>query len=72
MKIFFYGGTEKAAKKKCNAFIKQLMKFDTEKRKINITSIATKSFEGSPEFPIPNAHRVHVYCEYSFVTYKEK
>jgi carotenoid cleavage dioxygenase-like enzyme len=54
MKVYFYGSTEKAANKKCEGFIKQLMKFDTEERQINVTSVATKCFEGSPKFPIPN------------------
>ncbi len=67
MKIYFYGGTEKAAKKKCNNFIDQLLKFDTKERKINITSICVKHFEGSKDFPIPAGHRVQYFCEYSWM-----
>jgi carotenoid cleavage dioxygenase-like enzyme len=72
MKVYFYGSTEKAANKKCEGFIKQLMKFDTEERQINVTSVATKCFEGSPKFPIPSAYRVQVFCEYSYVNKEVK
>ncbi len=67
MKVYFYGPTEKAAKKKVDTFIGQLLKFDTAKRKINITAICVKCFEGSPEFPIPKAYRVQYFCEYSYM-----
>jgi len=67
MKIYFYAGTEKAAKKKCDSFIKQLMKFDTEERAINITSGCAKHFVGSSEFPIPSGYRVQYFCEYSWM-----
>lgn len=72
MKIFFYGSTEKAAKKKADTFIKQLLKFDNEERAINVTSVFVKCFEGSPEFPIPPAYRVQYFCEYSWMAKPKK
>ena len=67
MKFYFYGSTEKAAKKKADTFVKQLLKFDNEEKAINITKIAFKVFESSPEFPIPAGYRVQYVCEYSYM-----
>jgi len=67
MKIYFYGATEKAAKKKCDKFITQLRRFDTEERMINVTSIYANIFEVPDGFPIPTAYRVQVFCEYSIM-----
>lgn len=67
MKIYFYGGTEKAAKKKMGTFLKQLDKFNTDERTINVTNKSKVEFIGSPEFPIPSGHSCQVSCEYSWM-----
>ena len=65
MKVYFYGATEESAKKKCNTFIKQLLKMEPSDKSINITSIAKVDIV--PDFPIPNAFKHRVFCEYSLM-----
>ena len=67
MKVFFYGATEEAAKKKCNTFIKQLMKLEPKDKNINITQICVPVFKAVDGFPIPNAYRIQMLCEYSLM-----
>jgi len=74
MKVYFYGATEKAAKKKCKTFITQLEKmqhpdgkrYEGKSLNASMSAVVLPKFVGSPLFPIPSAYRCQFYVEYNF------
>lgn len=63
MRIYFYGGTLKAAEKKGNAFVRTLRNAKVEGKLVNITAVNKIAHEEAK--PLVKAYKFQIYVEYN-------